>query len=287
MPKAEDLATALGGTTPRPPLQQETFDLDEHAFWATVNNPPLGILLNYHTDLAYAQTVDAQVLRYMLPWSMRAWQSALGGSYEARDSVDEFHAALSRHPNLIKRILGTGAQKLVEDFALKTLVVHASRHSSLTQPTLDWVPYWVGLTCGMPDLAASWWESMQSTQLAGPSTAFIAYITRIAYPPMHNPLFPEDYDGPEPWTRCIFITGGAHWEPGAVLAFGERAAAEHVGSALDRLCGNLTGDDLELGRLLADDFPHQSPLYTSRLQEVLAHLQDSAPPDYWTDACVV
>jgi hypothetical protein len=287
MQRPEDLAAALSSSMPTPPLRQDAFELEEKALWSTIETPSHDLLLSYHMDLSHVDRVDPDLLRYLLPFSMGAWQESLSGSTDAMNCTAELCAALYRRPGLIEQVLGAAAQRSVEEFARASLSAFVSGRGSPDLPNLEWVPAWVGLSCGLPRLSETWWDTLRRSESPGMATAFLSYVSRIAYPPMHNPVFGTDYEGFEPWTRYEYISGGMHWQPAAIDALADRASPFRVREALDGIADRVDSANRELCELVADDFPNQIPVYRERLEEMLRNLAASDPPEYWTDMYAV
>lgn len=288
LPDPARLATDIGGNIPRPPLQQKHVELWPEGWYAD-RQLSYGLCMNYWSDWSYVEKLDRDMLAYVLPTSLLAWQSLLVASLSEQqyyiagpelgdmsNCVAEMHTALATRPSVLPELLGADAEAAVVRFASASLEAALMRRTRLTPPNLRWVRYWVSLSSGLPGLSAEGWRSAMAPETAGGAVALFSWVMRLAYPPMHNPLYPDTYDSTEPWHRDAGV-----WTPEAIAMLRQQASYEAVLPSLTVAASRLDPSDRDLADLLVADMPVQRKEYELRLAEVSDNLGRQDWDEYW------
>lgn len=270
----------------RRPLMQDCVELDEQAFWTFVESRSYDdtlLLQNYFRNMSEVETVDQAAFLFVLPRALEAWSEALRpADIEAVYATAEFHAALYRKSNILRGIMSASTTARVTQFFVDTLTWFVDTQVSEDSLTLNWLPHWNGATCGIPGLANAWFQVMEGLATKRIAEAYVAYLSRFAYRPSENPLFPYDYDGPEPWTRDVHLTPGLRWTSASLDSARDHLSASTVRGALVRARSHVTHEDML--NLTITDMLSRVDLLTTRAREALENLAAPAPSAYWSDA---
>jgi hypothetical protein len=252
------LRRELGGSRAPTTIIQEAFEgEDSHlrrlSRLAPGASPEPRDLYDYTEDLRYGTgAIQADLLRWVLPWGLQAWRDDLTGRSRAYGGfVEQFYPVLAN-----ERVLGSlsaDQRGAVARFMREGLIVEIDNQQGLSYSGSEARPYrWIAALAGygvlFPDierLSGEWW----SGDTRGRAVAVVQYGSCLIYDDDDNPVFaPWTHDGgggppclwgqagdldDEPWLEenVRFLRGLLH--PASVL--------ERLGHAASALVGHIEG----------------------------------------------
>ena len=266
--------------TPPHPLSQTNIELTEEAVDSLVSGKflkqaiPPQVVHDFFTDVCVTRSVDTAAFRHMLPHALQCWAHSLfGDTGSTWNATGEFHTALSVIPASLMWSLEDRAYAATLKFARDCLDCFVRT----PRAPLAWVPHWAGLCCTLPELVN--WLAFPKAEA---STEVLLYLSRICYRPSENHLLDPDYDGPEPWSRLVFICRGCRWHGPSIAQWGE-VLSDH---GYVRLLNNIQQQSprSSLLYLVIDDMIERLNIFAQRKREVLLNLVKADPEEYWSDA---
>lgn len=271
-------------------ITQELFETDPELLAELLEGSEIGdpqwagVIANYLTDvkLAAPGAVQDDLFRAMLPFVWGIWQRALVAGV-GRDAVSELCSTLFHKPRLIAELAGAPAQERVESF-VQTSLLAAIAADARVSVDLTWSPFWVAACSWWPQLASGLWDELLHCRAENHARALLAYLARLAYSDVENPLLSAATRPVELWAPAS-LDSDLCWGLDAVAALARRLSWDSVEADLGRILVRLVADPaLEVARLIATDLREpRRGAFVRRCQILLGNLSKPGTDKFWYD----
>jgi hypothetical protein len=278
------LIRALGAKKPPHRITQEPLDFDSSHYARLCDRErpaSLSDLCRYADDLRHCPPVQVELLVYVLPSCLHAWQQSLGpanGRFGA--FVERFEGALARHVgfrDLLKPEHYGAVGRFVSDALLQRISLESRlRFERPQEAPYEWIAALVTVGTAFPiigDLWSRWWACSND----GLARGVLQYLGLLMYPDADNPMFaprtPQQGGGPPlPWESRGFDFDEC-WLPVNVDFLRTTLTPEYARQSLLTACARLEGkDDSGNAQRMLADFDKARPRLELRIEELLYHL---------------
>jgi hypothetical protein len=208
-------------STPPKQITQQPFDSSSRHLKTLARLSPgdraePGDLWEYAQDLLYSDSIQGNLLSYLLPFCLEAWRNDLRGTHTGYGGfVENFYPVLANKHVFAEHLTPTQTA-VVSEFMRQSILEEIDDQRGLAYKGTGARPYrWIAAltTHGviLPDvdkLWTSWW----SVNTVGRAVAAVQYISCLMYPTNENPVFatwtPDAGGGPP----CLWEFGGHLYE---------------------------------------------------------------------------
>lgn len=286
-PEIRALVSALCAKKPPRRITQRPLDRDpaHYARLCDRERPAsLSDLCDYADDLRCCPPIQVELLVYLLPTCLHAWQQSLGAVNGRFDTfVERFDGALAHHVgfrNLLKPEHYTAVGHFVREGILQRVGLETRlRFEHPQEAPYEWIAALATLGTAFPiigDLWSRWWACSND----GHARGVLQYLALLMYPdddnPMYAPRTPQHGGGPPlPWEPRGFVFDEC-WLPENVDFLRTTLTPEYARQSLLTACARLEGkDDSGNARRMLADFDEARPRLELRIEELLHRLSHS------------
>lgn len=280
----QDVICAFGNPSLPSAITQEPFDYDASHYQRLCRfdaKPDPIDLYSYADDLKY-QEIQTDLLLFLLPVCLSAWQVDLMASHESKYAgfVEQFSAVLAKHAGF-QNLLTQPQRKAVSKFMRHVILDKIDLERELTFSGMHASPYsWISAigTFGTAFLEISdLWEEWWSCPTIGRACGVLQYTSVLMYPDDKNPVFspwtPDAGGGaPVPWETDGHIFDQS-WLTENVEFMRVTLTPSYVKNSISEAASILRS---ESGSLIAEkmvaDFGNAATFVELRIEELIQHL---------------
>jgi hypothetical protein len=233
-------------------------------------------LLRYAHDLSY-MPVQAELLLFLLPSCLSAWQQSLIPETRYASFVEYFSGALAKRAGF-RDMLSPRQYAAAGDFVREAILSRIDHESRLhlgrtSEATYAWVRSMASMGTAFPvigDLWSEWWAC--STQ--GRARGVLQYLSLLMYPESRNPIFApwtsqEGGGPPIPWETDGFIYDQS-WLPENVESLRSTLTLDYARHSLCTAAAALQDvDDSGIPARLLGDFDQVAARVELRIEELV------------------
>jgi hypothetical protein len=281
------LIRALGAKRRPSRITQQPLDRDSSHYARLCDRErpaSLSDLCDYADDLRCCPPIQVDLLVYLLPTCLHAWQQSLSdtrGRFET--FVERFDCALAHHAGF-RELLKPDHYAAVGQFVSAAILQRVARESSLPFERPQEAPYaWIAAlaTVGtafpiIGELWSRWWDCADD----GHARGVLQYLALLMYAeddnPMYAPRTPEQGGGPPlPWEARGFVFD-ACWLPENIKFLRNTLNSQYARKSLLAACARLQGKDASgIAQRMLGDFDEARPRLELRIEELRYHLSHS------------
>lgn len=278
------LISALRAKKPPRQITQEPLDRDPSHYARLCDRAQpasLSDLCDYADDLRFCPPIQVELLVYLLPTCLHAWQqslTAVDGRYDTY--IERIDGALAHHAGF-RELLKPRKYDAVGQFVREALLQRISLETSLRFERPQEAPYkWIAAlaTVGtafpiVGDLWSRWWACSND----GHARGVLQYLSLLMYPDDGHPVFVRSPPQPGarpplPWQPRGFVFDEC-WLPENVDFLRTTLTPEYARQSLLTACARLEGkDDSGNAQRMLADFDKARPRLELRIEELLYRL---------------
>jgi hypothetical protein len=246
----------------------------------SVAEPMLGALLCWAEDLPHLSLdeVQPELLRWVLPSVLAAWQHAILGDIHALYFAWAWHRAIAYHPTLISACLGAPAEQAFVGRTRDLLLQACGRSRGIEHIDLRFWPFWNSVAVAwprlVPDVLNGWHERI------APDTPWaysaLGFVSAWVLDPADSPIEAPWTATIRPWSQTA--SGVApRWPIGAAQALRATLTPQWCRHAV---AWALTKGDWT--SLVAEDvLAAVESRFAARMNEVLTKLYEGHEGQWW------
>jgi hypothetical protein len=283
-PEIRALISALVAKKPPRRITQEPLDRDPSHYARLCDRAQpasLSDLCDYADDLSCGVPIQVELLTFLLPICLHAWQqslSAVDGRFDTY--IERFDGALARNAGF-RELLKPRKYSAVGQFVCEAILQRISLETHLRFDCPQDAPYqWIAAlaTVGtafpiVGDLWSRWWACSNE----GHARGVLQYLSLLMYPDDGHPVFVRSppqpgANPPLPWEPRGFVFDRC-WLPENINFLRTTLTPEYAQQSLLTACARLEGKDNSgnAQRMLAD-LEVARPRLELRIEELLYRL---------------
>lgn len=284
MANIQDVIFAFGQPSLPSAITHKPFDYDtshyERLCRSNAKPDPVD-LYSYADDLMY-QEIQTELLLFLLPVCLSAWQADLMASHESEYAgfVEQFSAALAKHAGF-QHLLSPPHRRAVSKFMRYAILDKIDLERELAFSGMRASPYsWI-YTIGtfgtaFPEIS-DLWEEWWSCPTIGRACGVLQYTSVLMYPDNKNPIF-------SPWTTdagggapALWETDGhifdQSWLPENVEFMRAILTPNYVRNSISKAASILRAESGSLiPQMMIADFDSASTFVELRIEELIQYL---------------